>query len=110
MELNVELKQKNNIYHSIGNRISVQKVERHNDLKNLDYESSGHTGFVPSKLSLINNNVTTSSDRRKVYLFADDNSNASKITLADIAKSVIRQSNFIPDDLQDGQYLFLELE
>lgn len=45
MELNVELKPKNNISHSIGDRISVQKVEYHNDLKNLEYEKSGHKGF-----------------------------------------------------------------
>lgn len=83
------------------------EVKYHNELQGLDYEEAGHTGFTPSRLSLLNNVGSDVTNQRLVVMANVDNV-ASKITANDLRKRMIRTESSIPNDLQVGQYLFLE--
>ena len=53
-ETRVSLCPNKNVNIDLGNRVVLKYIEpKHNELDNLDYESSGHTGFMPAKLSLL---------------------------------------------------------
>lgn len=92
---------------SFDDRINIIQTHNHDELQNLDYESSGHTGFVPSKLSLLPQASKQTSNER-LSLFVSDNGTPSHITIKEISERIIRTADEIPSDLQEGQYLFLE--
>lgn len=113
----ISLKQKEiDVY--IDKPINILPQYDHNKLNNLDYENSGHTGFasqkelenyVPKKLSLLPD-VDSTSNRASILLYADDNGKSCKISIKDMLSKQIRTSSVIPDDLQEGEYVFLELK
>lgn len=113
----ISLKQKEiDVY--IDKPINVLPQYDHNKLNNLDYENSGHTGFasskdlenyVPKKLSILPD-VDSTSNRASILLYADDNGKSCKISIKDMLSKQIRTSSVIPDDLQEGEYVFLELK
>ena len=79
----------------------------HDKLLHLDYEEAGHTGFMPSRLSLLNN-IDPSTTNNNINLLASVDDEPSKLNVDDLRKRIIRTSNEVPTDLQVGQYLFLE--
>ena len=113
----ISLKQKEiDVY--IDKPINVLPQYDHNKLNNLDYENSGHTGFasskdlenyVPKKLSILPD-VDSTSNRASILLYADDNGKSCKISIKELLSKQIRTSSIVPDDLQEGEYLFLELK
>lgn len=113
----ISLKQKEiDVY--IDKPINILPQYDHNKLNNLDYENSGHTGFasskdlenyVPKKLSILPD-VDSTSNRASILLYADDNGKSCKISIKDMLSKQIRTSSVIPDDLQEGEYVFLELK
>ena len=64
---------------------------------------------VPKKLSLLPD-VNPTSSRSSILLYADDNGNSCKISIKELLSKQIRTSSVIPDDLQEGEYLFLEIK
>lgn len=89
--------------------ISVLEPRYHNELRGLDYEEAGHTGFMPSKLSLLDDiDASVSNDR--ISLLASVEGTPSKITVQELQARIIRTVDEVPDDLQEGQYLFKKIE
>ena len=64
---------------------------------------------VPKKLSLLPD-VNPASSRSSILLYADDNGNSCKISIKELLSKQIRTSSVIPKDLQEGEYLFLEIK
>ena len=64
---------------------------------------------VPKKLSLLPD-VNPTSSRSSILLYADDNGKSCKISIKELLSKQIRTSSIIPKDLQEGEYLFLELK
>lgn len=106
--INVELEESQPIDIDLTGKIVLKYVEPdHPKLDHLDYEESGHTGFTPGRLNLLENvNVSTSNER--LFVVANVNDKPSKISLRDVSKRIIRTAENVPDDLQVGQYLLLE--
>lgn len=113
---------RNKILGSLGERINVVAVTNHNELGNLDYEHSGHVGFasearlnavekaaVPKRLDALNT-MSNTQDRRKAYLYVDNNGESEKISIAQALSTLIRTDVKQPDDMQVGEYLFLKKE
>lgn len=122
--MNDEIKiifQEDNVKININDKLNIIRPTNHNELMGLDYESSGHTGFASSKqVEELNNNViprrlsifpkVENSNRRMCMIYVDDNGKDSQISMSDMLSKIIRTSNDIPQDLQVGEYLFLEKE
>ena len=64
---------------------------------------------VPKKLSLLPD-VNPTSSRSSILLYADDNGKSCKISIKELLSKQIRTSSIVPDDLQEGEYLFLEIK
>ena len=64
---------------------------------------------VPKKLSLLPD-VNPTSSRSSILLYADDNGKSCKISIKELLSKQIRTSSVVPKDLQEGEYLFLELK
>ena len=83
----------------------------HSALYNLDYEHSGHTGFMPSRLSILPEiNQNDSNERLTLSVYDSNSDSAKKINFSNFAARIIRTSNTqMPNDIQKGQYVFLEI-
>ena len=82
----------------------------HADLDNLDYEHSGHTGFMPSRVSILPDVSSDTPNERLVLPIYDQNGTASKITLGDLRDRMIKTINGVSNEnMEKGQYLFLEI-
>lgn len=86
------------------NETTISK--EHDKLLHLDFEVAGHTGFMPSRLSLLTPITNQENSRISLLAIVDDETPAS-ITMNDLRDRIIRTSDEIPEDLQKGQYLFL---
>ena len=64
---------------------------------------------VPKKLSLLPD-VNPTSSRSSILLYADDNGKSCKISIKELLSKQIRTSSIVLDDLQEGEYLFLEIK
>lgn len=102
-----EVEDENPIHIDFNDRLNVIITHKHNELDNLDYENAGHTGFTPSRLSLLAN-VENSVTNDRLVVMANVDNVASKITARQLQDRMIRTASEIPSDLQVGQYLFLE--
>lgn len=113
---------RNKIFGSLGERINVVAVTNHNELSNLDFEHSGHIGFasearlnaieqatVPKRLDALKT-MDSKQDRKKAYLYVDNNGESEKISIAQALSTLIRTDVKQPDDMQVGEYLFLKKE
>lgn len=95
---------------------------KHNDLENLDYEHSGHIGFASEKqLNLLGQttiqkdlsilpNYDMKANRSTAYLYIDNNGVSQKVSAKTLLSTLVRTSEEIPNDLQDGEYVFLRKE
>lgn len=122
MEKLVATIRQNKISGSLGERINVVAVTNHNELGNLDFEHSGHIGFasearlnaieqatVPKRLDALKT-MDSKKDRKKAYLYVDNNGESEKISIAQALSTLIRTDVKQPDDMQVGEYLFLKKE
>ena len=103
---------------SLKNKIN-NDVTSHDKLTNLDYESSGHTGFasefaltklkeetVPKRLTDFS--IAKGSSKTQ-YVYVDNNGQDGKLSIKDINSKVLRTVNSVPDDMEDGEYIFLKI-
>lgn len=82
----------------------------HSQLSNLDYENSGHTGFMPKKLSLLNplpNNSQTQNLR--LVLFDTSTEESYKATIGDVRNRIIKTESSSYVNTEEGQYVFVEI-
>lgn len=92
----------------------------HNELNNLDFENSGHIGFasskelnvlkqttVPTNLSILPK-LSKNANRNYANVYVDNNGVGSRISVKELLSTLLRTSDKIPDDLQNGEYIFLE--
>lgn len=91
-------------------KLNITTPTNHNQLLGLDYEEAGHTGFTPSRLNLLADvESDVSNSRLNILVNVDDV--ASKMTLSDLQKRIIRSVNGVmPTDLQVGQYILEKIE
>jgi len=106
-EINVSVDEGDEISVNLNDRLSVIRPTQHSELGGLDYESSGHTGFVPARLSTLPD-LNRTHDRMSVMVYVDDNGTDAKVSMRDMFGMFLRTGNEKPADMQVGEYLFLE--
>lgn len=109
--ISVKLKDADNIGINFNDRLVLKYVEPdHSKLDNLDYEHSGHTGFMPSRLSLLPNVQNSVQNSRLVLATFDTETNeTSKIGFNELKDRIIKTSPVFEQVNQKGQYIFLEI-
>lgn len=124
-DINITIQEENALKLKLDDSMSVIVNEDHSKLDNLDYESSGHKGFasrlqldavnervnlmVPKRLALIPD-LPNNADRKRVYLYVDNNGNDGKIAVSTMLGNLLRKGDSIPNDMQPDEYLFLEIK
>ena len=66
----------------------VLEVEYHNELEGLDYEHAGHTGFMPSSPTNLND-FDSEATNEQIELFGNDSTNPGKINLNDLHDKIV---------------------
>ena len=100
----------------------IRLTDYHNELQNLDYEHSGHTGFASQKelnileqkvvpkdfstLSIIPNDF----DKSEAYVYVDYNNTSNKVTISNIVDKKIRTVEETPSDWKINEYIFEEIK
>ena len=100
----------------------IRLTDYHNELQNLDYEHSGHTGFASQKelnileqkvvpkdfstLSIIPNDF----DKSEAYVYVDYNNTSNKVTISNIVDKKIRTVEDAPSDWKNNEYIFEEIK
>lgn len=109
--LHVNLRPEDNINVDFNNRLVLKYVEPdHSKLDNLDYENSGHTGFMPAKLSLLPRVPKAVQNGHLLLTTYDTNTDTThSIELDDLRKRIIKTSTVLSSDDQKGQYIFIEI-
>lgn len=110
-ETRVNLCPDKNVNIDLGHRITLKYVEpNHSKLDNLDYENSGHTGFMPAKLSLLPKVPRAVQNGHLLLTTYDKNTDTThSIELDDLRKRIIKTSTVLSSDDQKGQYIFIEI-
>ena len=109
--LHVNLNPEDNINVDFNNRLVLKYVEPdHSKLDNLDYENSGHTGFMPAKLSLLPR-VPKAVQNGHLMLSAynTNTEETNSIEFDDLRKRIIKTSTAFSSTDQKGQYIFIEI-
>lgn len=82
----------------------------HTRLSNLDYEHSGHTGFMPTKLSLLPGLPSNTSNRRlKMSLFDTDTEESYVTDFNDVSKRIIKTEGSSYTHTNKDNYVFIEI-
>ncbi len=109
--VNINLEDPNPLNISFDNRLIVRTVEPdHSKLDNLDYESSGHIGFMPKKLSLLPPLPNESKNKNLRLSLFDSTTEESYVTnLDDFRKRIIKTEGPSYVSTENGQYVFIEI-
>ncbi len=110
-EIKIRLSDPEQIKLDFSDRVVLKYIEPdHTKLDNLDYENCGHTGFMPSRPSLLPNlPQNVKNERISLSVYNNETNEAAKIELNDFIGRVIKTVSSVPSDTQKGQYLFLEI-
>lgn len=109
--LHVNLRPEDNINVDFNNRLVLKYVEPdHSKLDNLDYENSGHTGFMPAKLSLLPRVPKAVQNGHLLLTTYNTNTEeTNSIEFDDLRKRIIKTSTAFSSTDQKGQYIFIEI-
>lgn len=109
--LHVNLNPEDNINVDFNNRLVLKYVEPdHSKLDNLDYENSGHTGFMPAKLSLLPRvPKAVQNGHLMLSTYNTNTEETNSIELDDLRKRIIKTSTAFSSTDQKGQYIFIEI-
>lgn len=100
----------------------IRLTDYHNELQNLDYEHSGHTGFASQKeLSILEQKVVPKDfstlsiipndfDKSDAYVYIDYNNTSNKISISNIVDKKIRTVEDAPSDWKINEYIFEEIK
>lgn len=121
----IKIKSKDELTIDYKEQLSIVAPTQHSSLLGLDYESSGHTGFasekalediraevslkIPQQLSILPN-VEDNYDKRKAYMYIDNNGNSAKITVDSLLDSKIRTVESTPEIWNEKEYIFKEIK
>lgn len=110
-ETRVNLCPDKNVNIDLGHRITLKYVEPdHSKLDNLDYENSGHTGFMPAKLSLLPKVPRAVQNGHLLLTTYNTNTEeTNSIEFDDLRKRIIKTSTAFSSTDQKGQYIFIEI-
>jgi len=83
----------------------------HTKLDNLDYEHSGHTGFMPAKLSILPEvGKDIPNNKLRLSVFNPDTEITSQIAFNDLKDRIIKTGSAEElASLEKGQYYFQEI-
>ena len=109
--LHVNLNPEDNINVDFNNRLVLKYVEPdHSKLDNLDYENSGHTGFMPAKLSLLPRvPKAVQNGHLMLSTYNTNTEETNSIEFDDLRKRIIKTSTAFSSTDQKGQYIFIEI-
>ena len=102
----------NDTHLNFDDKISIKYIRsEHNLLDNLDYENSGHTGFMPQKISLLpETSKSIPNNRLSLPVFDKNESAATNLPLDELSKRIIRVSNENDTEpIHPGQFIFKEI-
>ena len=100
----------------------IRLTDYHNELQNLDYEHSGHTGFASQKeLSILEQKVVPKDfstlsiipndfDKSEAYVYVDYNNTSNKISISNIVDKKIRTVAETPSDWKNNEYIVEEIK
>lgn len=100
----------------------IRLTDYHNELQNLDYEHSGHTGFASQKeLSILEQKVVPKDfstlsiipndfDKSEAYVYVDYNNTSNKVSISNIVDKKIRTVEEVPSDWKINEYIFEEIK
>jgi len=110
-EVRIRLQNQPPLKLDFNDRLVLKYVEpNHASLDNLDYEHSGHTGFMPSRLSILPPTPKEVPNNRLILsAYNTETEETTGIELNDLIDRVIKTDSSVPSDLQKGQYLFLQI-
>lgn len=109
-DIRITLSDPETIEMDFDDRVTIKYVESdHRLLDNLDYEHSGHTGFMPLKLSILPK-IAPDTPNERLMLLASDGENTGTVVINEIRDRIIKtvNSGSILADAQIGQYIFIE--
>lgn len=110
-DIKIKASTEQNINVDLSNRVTIKTIEAdHSKLDNLDYEHSGHSGFMPSKLSILPK-VPKAIQNGRLSLAVYDNisDQTSNIEFDELRERIIKTANTFSNTDQKGQYIFLEI-
>lgn len=109
--IRVHMKDSDNVHVNFDGRLVLKYIDPdHSKLDNLDYEHSGHTGFMPARLSLLPKIENTIQNRRLILAVHDvDSQETSNIPFDELKDRIIKTSPTFEQNNQKGQYIFLEI-
>lgn len=105
-DIKISLREASPIKVKTANRLVINAD--HSIMENLDYEHSGHTGFTPSRLSLLDHIENFNEDSSKVFI-NDENGNAGYVYANQLKGSQIKTVQQIPANTKVGEYYFKEV-
>lgn len=110
-DIRIKLQNQEPLKLDMSDRLVLKYISpNHPDLLNLDYEHSGHTGFMPSKPSLLPElPKDIPNERLSLSVYDNETNESGKIEFNDFIGRVIKTSSSVPADLQKGQFLFLQV-
>lgn len=116
-EVRLKLKEEKPVRLESREVISIAAPTYHRDLLGLDYESSGHTGFasatevkllLPKDISVLPKN-NLQNRQAKVYLYDSTlEVKETQVSVQELLDSKIKTVDSVPNNLQNGDYIFLE--
>ncbi len=122
-EINVTYEEDNPIKIDMSDKINLIRItDYHNELQNLDYEHSGHTGFASEEeLNILKKNVILKDfstlsiipndyDKSQAYVYIDYNNTSNKISISNIVDKKIRTVVDAPSDWKNNEYIFEEVK
>lgn len=65
--------------------------------------------YVPQELDIFSN-IDTNKDRSKLSIFVDEEGTPKKVSMRAMLDTKIRTVNEVPNDLQENEYIFLEIK
>jgi len=95
-----------------NDKISINYLKPdHAALNNLEYENSGHTGFMPARLSILPETPAESKNERMcLSIYDKETDTTSHIGFNDLVGRIIKTVSEVPANAQKGQYLFLQVK
>lgn len=110
-DIRIKLDDPNPIKVKFDNSIIIKTIEpNHQKLSNLDYENSGHTGFMPTKLTLLPSLPQNSKNKNlRLSLFDTDTQESYITSLNDLRKRIIKTEGPSYINTEEGQYVFIEI-
>lgn len=96
---------------SFNDEIVIKQIEPdHRRLSNLDYENSGHVGFMPNKLSLLPELPSTTSNRNlRMSLFDTNTEESYVVDFDDVRKRIIKTEGSSYVHTNKDEYVFIEI-